>query len=129
MGMLFVSSITDKGVAELAELGTNVIWYRFYECPAITPQGLAPMAKLKRVRDLEFRTEGPQQAIWGDAEATALSQSPALEEIRLEGFPNLTDAFLDALPTRCPKIKTVEVNGPNDITPEAWARFRNATRK
>jgi len=126
MPRIHAYGITDKGIADLAKYGPHLVWLQIDQSPAVTAQGLRPLADLKLVHSLRFATSGDQQSAWGNDEAMPLTQSPALETVILEGFPNLTDAFLDALPARCPKLRRAEVKGPNLTTPEAWARFEAA---
>lgn len=127
MPMIFASGLSDKGLAELAHHGQKVEWLRISDSPSITPGGLRHLGKLKNLHTLDFFTSGTDQRFWGDAEATIITSAPDLREVLLTDFHNLTDAWLDALPTRSPTIHKAGVKGQNKITPEGHARFDAAT--
>lgn len=127
--MLFLQHVTDQGMADLGKHGSHLRRLRMWRCEEVTAKGLASMSNLQQLDWIEVRTNGHAQAAWGDEEATLLTQSPVLRRVEFMDFTNLTDAWLDALPARCPHVTSIDIQGDNKITPEAWARFRRGTTR
>ncbi len=116
--------VTDVGVGIVAERSEGLEMLRIAHSPEISRAGLVQVASIGNLLSVEFRTEGPEQAKWGDREAVLLTSSATLKRVDLWGFGGLTDQWLDGLKRRCPELVSIKLIGPHLVTEQAIERAR-----
>lgn len=118
-----VVGISDQGLAAIAENSERLGVLRIMDSPEITKAGLESYGMMPHLEWMEFRAAGPDQAAWGDHEATLLTVSGELRRIDLHGFSRLSDDWLVSLPERCPRLMAVQIMGPHRLSGGAIDAF------